>query len=310
MPLTVISQKPLPLGEYLSAEKFELLFRRPVTGHFAVTRSLLRGLKLLREAHTFNPPVDFLNYPDVVVLADVAALRHYIQLKKKGKIRKLFAGPNLVVRSNEENSILASDYIDKVIVPSEWVKNAYVKDTPEIAGKVAVWAAGVNEEEFTAPENPIKRFDYLVYLKSDEKEIAEEVKKRIATAGYNFAEISYGDYSKEQYREQLKASRFLLFISRSESQGLALAEAWAMDVPTIVWDPGEVTIKGMQYENPSSCPYLTEKTGLRFRDAAGFSAILEKLNEIKNGFSPRRWLLENMTDKLAAVNLLKIFETT
>ena len=52
-----------------------------------------------------------------------------------------------------------------------------------------------------------------------------------------------------------------VFISRSESQGLALAEAWAMDVPTLVWQgpPGD---GGSLFNLSDPSPYLTSHTGV------------------------------------------------
>jgi hypothetical protein len=41
-------------------------------------------------------------------------------------IERIFAGPNIVVRSIDHDSIIASPEVDFVITPSDWVSKAYI----------------------------------------------------------------------------------------------------------------------------------------------------------------------------------------
>ena len=44
-------------------------------------------------------------------------------------------------------------------------------------------------------------------------------------------------FTPDDFRRLLDEAAIGVFLSTFETQGLALAEAWSMDVPTVVWDP-------------------------------------------------------------------------
>lgn len=100
-----------------------------ISGHYAVTRSLVEGLKKLNVSFNINPSAKNLGNA-VLVLTDICALQQAINLKRENKIKRLLAGPNLVIRANQYNEILNSKEIDLHIVPSEWIATAYVEDLP------------------------------------------------------------------------------------------------------------------------------------------------------------------------------------
>lgn len=58
--------------------------------------------------------------------------------------------------------------------------------------------------------------------------------------------------------------------------------------------------------NISTCPYLCEKTGLRWEEINELESIILKIPEMINQFEPRKWVMENMTDEICAKNFLKI----
>jgi hypothetical protein len=94
-------------------------------GHPAVTRSLISGLKQCDFNINYNPKSLEKIAKNVIVLSDVNALSQMIHLRENGILNQLFAGPNLVTLPEDENSILANQAIDKIIVPSDWVKEIF-----------------------------------------------------------------------------------------------------------------------------------------------------------------------------------------
>ena len=99
-------------------------------GHFAVTRSLVEGLRNTGASFNYNPRYPWQLADTVIVLAGVSTLRQAIRLKKQGKIKKLFAGPNIVVFSSDNDSILAAPEVDAAITPSDFVIDLYLEDNP------------------------------------------------------------------------------------------------------------------------------------------------------------------------------------
>lgn len=98
-------------------------------GHYAVTRSLIEGLKKTDACFNYDPR-NVAEVGDVVlVLSDTNALRQAIQFKRDGRIKKLLAGPNLVVWACDDGYVLASPEIDICIVPSNFPRVAYIEDS-------------------------------------------------------------------------------------------------------------------------------------------------------------------------------------
>jgi hypothetical protein len=98
---------------------------------------------------------------------------------------------------------------------------------------------------------------------------------------------------------------FSVFISEKETQGIALAEAWAMNVPTLCWDSFSSNMEGMVLMPTSSCPYLTRQTGARWRSVDDLRQLIYLYE--KSYFSPRNWVISHMSDKVSAASLLETF---
>ncbi|GAV22601.1 glycosyltransferase family 1 protein [Carboxydothermus pertinax] len=278
-------------------------------GHSAVTRSLLDGLsKINNISFNYNPKsVNELN-EILVVLSGVDALKQGIYFKEKGFVKFLIAGPNIVVRSNDYASVLGNENVDLCLVPSEWVKDFYIEDLPSLKEKIEIWYAGVDEEFWNPNIFKSKVKDrVLIYIKNYEKDLISEIEKILKKSNFKYQKIIYGYYDKKQYRNLLSKSLFIIFISKSESQGIALAEAWAMNVPTLVWNPGQNIIGGKPIFTSSS-PYITSQTGLVFRNIEEFEQIIQNILLKLNEFSPRDWVLKNMTDKKSAELFISIIK--
>lgn len=230
--------------------------------HPALTRSLCDGMAKISASFNFNPPTIHELGEVVVVLTDpTGALRQAIQLKRQGVIKKLLAGPNLMVRAIEYGGILSSSEIDLCIVPCEWAKIAYEEDAPLLRGRIQIWFAGVDVNYFKPRKSNALSNNVIVYWKTEGEGFCQQVENLLIKYGWNPIRIRYGNYKVVKYRTVLEDARFAVFISRSESQGLALAEAWSMDVPTLVWDPEEPldVNNGKIYWPVSAAPYLNKQ---------------------------------------------------
>ncbi len=273
-------------------------------GHTAVTRSLLAGLKKTGADFVYNPISERAITDTVVVLTDMKALKQAIEWKRTGKIKKLLAGPNMLDLPSKYNQALSAKEIDTILVPSEWVKKVYEKLDPALVGKIAIWYAGV-DEQYWQPAHAAKSKDALVYWKdTTPRSFCLEVERIIASKGYVVHRIRYGHYNKSNFKSALSESLVAVFLSMTESQGLALAEAWAMDVPTFVWNPemNHPYIRGVE---ASAAPYLSKETGTTWKELGELDVLLSGTFDPKR-FSPRTWTLAHMTDALSARMLLDI----
>lgn len=276
-------------------------------GHQAVTRSLIDGLRNTNCQFNYNPYSIKKVFSNVIVLSNVDALKQAIKLKKKGMICQLFAGPNLMVFSNEYNHVLTSPEIDKIIVPCEWVRVAYEEDEPLLKGKISIWFAGVDENFWKRDKYFPKNKNVVVYCKSESEIFWNEIIRILLNKGWLPQIIQYGHYSRDEYRKLLTNCEFAIFVSRSESQGIALAEAWSMDVPTFVWNPQELIYQQRKFSTVTSCPYLSKETGIEWKTISELDYFLDNFNSLLPSFHPREWLIKHMTDTIAAQNLIALF---
>ncbi|HJZ23116.1 MAG TPA: hypothetical protein VJ201_01550, partial [Candidatus Babeliales bacterium] len=187
-----------------------------------------------------------------------------------------------------------------------WVKLNLERYIHRLKNKFLVWYAGV-DKQFWMPNNKEKNKNVLIYWKTEPESFCIDIEKTLRKHRWNPIRIKYGTYSPDQFKLLLNQSQFAVFISKSESQGIALAEAWSMNVPTIVWNP-QVPIEylGVRYKNVSSCPYLTFDTGIAWKSLDELEVILSNISLALGMFKPREWVLKNMTDEVSAQMLIDI----
>ena len=112
-----------------------------------------------------------------------------------------------------------------------------------------------------------------------------------------------------EYIKLLNQCEFVVTISNAESQGIFLAEAWAMNRPTLCYDPhfyhwkingSEVTRR----DDISAAPYLTDRTGHAWRSIDELESLINQYKKNRLYYGPRKWVLENMTDEVCARDFL------
>lgn len=273
--------------------------------HKGVFRSLQQGLQQCAVTYNINPSRIEEVYSTVLVLDGLDKFRYAVNLKKSGHINLLLAGPNLMIRSCDNNHLLATSELDMYLVPSEWTKIAYIEDEPSLVGRISIWPSGV-DTSFWAPSNKNKNNRVIIYWKTDSETFCQSIESVVQSFGYEIVRITYGAYTQEQFRHELNNCEFAIFISRSESQGIALAEAWSMNVPTFVWNPGEFFYAGKQYNPVSACPFLTDAQGKDWQTIEQLKHIISNYQDNHYHFIPREWTLKYMSDRASTECLLNI----
>lgn len=270
--------------------------------HHAVIGSLKRGLKHLCVDFNYNPVIQDLN-ENVIVLNDFDALDEAIILKSEGKIKKLVVGPNLTFHANP---IQMSPEIDFLIAPSEWFRDLQTTQLPSLKNRFAIWSSGV-DITYWKPTTPKQSTNnVLVYHKNGSENFCRTVEDSLRAMGWNPIRITYGAYHHDEYKKLLELSQFSVFLSHFEMQGIALAEAWAMNVPTLVWNPKECNYLGVSFLG-SSAPLLNDATGDFWETIEDLHILLGKLPNRLETYSPRRWVTRNLSDEVSASQLLNLF---
>jgi len=295
MNISLLTRKPTIFSIDYAKEKIRNLFNKK-TGPIAVLESMERGLSEMKIEFSTNKKVSAITY----VISGINTLKYALEQKKKGLIKLLIVGPAIVVLPDEADKIILDGNIDIIILPSQWNKDLYCSKYPQLEKKIAILPAGVKNVE----EENLNKNGLLIYNKnSDEillKQIIEVIGNKIP-----YKIINYGHFKQKKYYELLSNYKYLVYLSPSESQGIALQEAWTRGVPTFVWNRGYWEYKGNKWFDPKiSAPYLNEKCGMFFKDGEDFK---NKLNTfLESRFEPKKYCLEKLSDKVFAHNLLNL----
>lgn len=271
---------------------------RKYSGPNAVEDSLYRGLSELGVAFSRNKKPQTRDI--AVVLSGAHALCEAIEYKKRGVIKKLIAGPNVMVNPKDYGSIMSSPEIDTILVPSEWVAEYWKLEAPEIAEKIAVWPAGVAKA--TAGD---RSGSVIIYDKMSDAKLNEWIVETLAAQNVPYVVYTYGNFKQKDYLTALAHAPFLIYLSKSESQGLAIQEAWARNVPTFVIQSNTGTFDDRLFTaDKINAPYLTTEMG------AFFSSESELLGLIgtSKSFSPKEYCNTHLSDKSSVHILKNIYE--
>jgi len=278
-------------------------------GHFALVRSVVEGLREIRADFNFNP-ASFGDLARVVYAPANEALRQAADLKRRGVVDYLVAGPVNALFADECDSILQLPEIDLVIIPSEWTRDFY-RDVPSLSAKSRVCPCGV-DVTYWRPTGRRKEQAAVVYWKNGEERFCEEVEAIVRRCGLEALRVRsrHGEhriFTPTDYRDLLDGAAIAVFLSAFETQGIALAEAWSMNVPTLVWDPrGDAEWRGRIFTSGSSAPYLTPATGEAFRTIDALEPALQRVLRSRGCFQPREWVLANMTDAVCSKRLYEL----
>ena len=258
------------------------LLKKDSRGPEAVKNSLTSGLTELGVEFLINKKIE--NICEVAcVLSGRKTLLWALEQKKIGKIKKLVAGPNIVISPNDFGGLIKNPLIDVIVVPSQWVKDYFVKLAPGITNRLVVWPAGVTVPILEASN---KTIDFLIYNKIVGNNLVSKIVETLQQKNYSFQIINYGAFHQEAYFTLLNKSKYEIYLSESESQGLAMFEAWARGVPTLVWDKGLFEYQGVSVMGLVSSPYLKDQTGMRFSDLEDFKLKLPIF--VGHDFAPRQ----------------------
>ena len=311
---------PMPWGKYFFYEVVKNIYRLirdsinpnreffnhpKYKGHFAVTRSLVEGFNKINVNFNYNPRFPSHLGDTVIVLAGVKTLRQAIEFKKSGKIKKLFAGPNIVTFASDNNYLIASPEIDCYILNCKWALNLYINDCPSLKKRTFIWPAGV-DTNYWRPNLSVDSNYILIYEKQMKGAVGpiSPYVNYLKQKGWKVKVLQYGTFSHSQYLSSLQISCLMIGFVLDESQGIAWAESWAANVPTLIWRNTITQYRGRTYK-ASTAPYLCKENGLFFNDLKDFKVQFNYWESHQKIFSPRSWVLRNMSDEVCASILYK-----
>jgi hypothetical protein len=218
----------------------------------------------------------------------------------------IMLGASIYSHPVDDPDVLSRFPIKKVLVPGAWMKDMFAGEWGAI---VDSWPVGIATSLWTPSPPSAKIFDVLLYDKVRwrhdwyDQELLNPIREFLRARGLSFAELRYGSYEEEGFRDLLAASRSMIFLCEHETQGIAYQEALSCDVPIFAWDMEGPWTDPTYYPHRvvygpvTSVPYWDERCGLKFKDAKSFQARWDAFWEgvLAKRFKPRDYILENLT---------------
>lgn len=272
------------------------IYNKEIRGPKKVVDNLIKGLEIIGYPYVINQRLDATKrlwiHDDINAFKKISRLPSYVHI---------IAGPNLFIEPEE---IPVALVLPRTIYlqPSEnikkiWIAKGYNKSPTEI------WPAGIDTLSF----KPItkKRERVLVYFKQREQKELDYVTNSLKNLNLDYDIIKYGSYNEKQYKDKVNESRYIIWLGCFESQGVALEEALALNIPILVINKES---QSEWYRESTSAPYFDEKCGIRIR---GFESLSEGITIMERqwkDFNPRKYIEENLGLAKQARDMLNLFE--
>lgn len=219
----------------------------------------------------------------------------------------------------DDPTLLQRRPIRKILVPGEWMRRMC---EPYWGDKVEAWPVGIDTDLWRPAPERKKEYDFLIYDKifwdrsKYEKQLIAPIFEELKKRDLKYTSIRYGLYKEHDYFLLLKKSKAMIFLSASETQGIAYQQALSMDIPILAWDQGgywqdpsyyPVRVK---FSPVTSVPYWDERCGVKFLAAEEFA---ERLTEFqrrtkRRNFAPREYVLSCLALKQCAFNYVSLLQ--
>ena len=302
----------LPGDRFIRPAIRRLMRDRPRPGGLGkVFINLCLGLDRLGIPYQVNPPFKDLREDDRVGVLG----RGRYALQGYDRPNPIVAGIGLMTHPSEWPTLCEEYPVIRYLQHSEWTNDIY---RPYFGERCVIWPVGIDTRAST-PSVAAKDLDVLLYDKvqwnraHSEQTLIQPVRQGLHRRKLKFAELRYGSYEEADFRALLARSRAMIFLSESESQGLAYQECLSCDVPVIAWDQGWwLDPNRFQWGDPNvratSVPYFDSRCGDRFRNLEEFEIKFDLFFDRahRQEFDSRAFILENLTLELCSQRFIDI----
>jgi glycosyltransferase involved in cell wall biosynthesis len=221
-----------------------------------------------------------------------------------GDLTNCYLGPNIATLPIDNKNLIDCDSCEKIIVPSDWVKNLYSKWLP--LDKIEIWPVGIDTELFK-DYTVEKEYDFLIYYKRRDIKDLNFIINFLTERNDKFIIIKYGEYNETHFIDIISKSRFGIVIDNCESQGIAVQEMMSCNLPLLVWDVTNWSDRGQEYEvKATSIPYWDSICGVSFTDINHLEESFNKFFNQLTLFKPRKYILNNLSFDKSTNKLLEI----
>lgn len=281
----------------------------PIIGHRALALSLFRGFQKLNIPYTYNKITK--STENIILLwTDKKELMLIEKLKNQGKIKKVVTAPTACKYDYHYLQWHFSEIncIDYALYASNWVADIAKSHVDKIYWhKIKIWPSGVDIPNQKQSSKINKSCILYIKRTTSSKQKIEELQTYIESQGIKCYIINYGEYKFNYWEKLLDNVDFVIFYQDcKETQGLAIAEAWAHNKPTFIKNTIQNDLKII-----NSCPYLTEKAGLPWTHIEDIKSIILEYKQnpelFISKFNPYEYAKDNFSDEISVKMIVDLF---
>jgi len=263
--------------------------------------------------------LDKIGYPYVVNRDLNATKRLWIHddldaLRFMGKSKAFkVVGPNLVVMPkdlpigvNFQNAIY--------LQPSEWAAQLWQNQGFD-ACPLRAWPVGIDTEEFQPSIVPENQRKVLVYHKQRDVRELTLILETLHEMRIPYWLMLYGHYNEQDYKQYLSQTSFIIWHGCHESQGIALEEAMACDIPVLVWDVTSLAQAFSAYKfsedlarfKVTAIPYFDDLCGIRITKIESLEGAIQEMFKRFTEFHPRQFIVDHLSLERMAKALVNMW---
>jgi len=239
----------------------------------------------------FSPsdPIDVSNYPGICFIF----------------------GPHFSVFPNEKILKIKSEKTAYIIL-SSWIKKVWQSYNICSDLRLVDIPFPVDIDKFCETKPSLDRNKVFIYYKSRNPQELQFMENVLRQLGLPYKIFCYRPgYNENEYLEYLQNSRFGIWVDAHESQGFALEEALACNVPLFVWNIRSMNQEyGQSYSDipATTIPYWDSRCGEYFYDMNDFEEkfrlFLHNINN--NSYRPRDYVLENLSPEICEKRVINM----
>lgn len=220
-------------------------------------------------------------------------------------------GPHFSVFPDEKFNLINFKTNNHIyIMPSKWCIELWNIVKSDIKINMKVFTFPVNTEKFNQIKND--RNKVMIYYKSRNINELKYLIKFLINKNIDFKIFNYNTkYNEEDFINYLHDCRYAIILDAHESQGFAIEEIMACNVPLLVWNVKFMSQElNSQYSNypATTIPYWDDNCGEYFYEAneleEKFNIFITKLDTYK----PRQFILDNLSVEKCALRFKNLFK--
>ena len=203
---------------------------------------------------------------------------------------------------------------------SPWVGNLWSEYVESLIFPISFFPFSVDIEKFSYSLNHQKNLDCVVYIKRRKNTDIDYVLSVLNEKQIKYKTFRYGTYYEDDYKNALCSSKFMISLDAHESQGFALEECMACNVPLLVLDAQSMYEECDDGEKPTylhhlpkkmlstSVPYWSDQCGIKVYEKENINVAIDKMLTDYNTFNPRQYIIDTLSDKVCMKRILNYFK--